>query len=173
MKLTKFLPFENHVLTTKLSTLEVLKRIEDNMEPDYANIFAFNRKFAKPYSGHTQGLTFTMRRNINYRNSFLPVISGRIETFSRETEIRIKMRLHSFVAFFASFWLGIVGLVCIGVVIAGLLHFPVVLHDGFSPAALAPFGMFAFGYLLTTLSFKSESKKSLQFLSGLLESEPN
>jgi hypothetical protein len=167
------LPFENNVLTTQLSTLEVLKRIQGNMEPESTKLFAFNRKFAKPYSGNVEGLTFTLRRNINYRNSFLPVIDGRIETIPGKTQVKITMRLDLFVAFFVSLWLGIMGYLCISLIISGgsersssnPLHF-------FAPG-LVPFGMFAFGYLLTTLSFKSESKKSLQFLSGLLESEPN
>jgi len=171
MNLTKYLPFENYVLTTKLPTLEVLKRITDNIEPRQGfTISSFNRKYAKPYTGHINGLTFTMSRNINYRNSFSPIITGQIETFLGETQIKVKMRLVSFVLVFISFWLGVVGLVCIGMIIAGLSQFKQILQNGFSPAVLIPFGMFAFGCLLTILPFKYESKTSIQFLSKLLDS---
>jgi hypothetical protein len=99
MNLTKHLPFENDVLTTKIPTLEVLRRIADNVEPRQGfTLSSFNnRKYTKPYIGSIHGLSFTMSRNINYRNSFLPIITGHIETFPGKTQVRIKMQLVSFV----------------------------------------------------------------------------
>jgi hypothetical protein len=80
------------------------------------------------------------------------------------------MRLFIFVLAFITFWLGTVGLVCIGIIIAGLFKFKQILQTGFSPMILIPFGMFAFVYLMTILTFKYESKISTQFLLNLLES---
>jgi hypothetical protein len=54
-------------------------------------------------------------------------------------------------------------------IIAGFSHYKQIMQHGFSPAVLGPFGMFVFGVLLTILPFKYESKKSIQFLSGLLD----
>jgi hypothetical protein len=171
MNLTKYLPFQKFVITTKLPTLEVLKRISDNIEQRQGfTISSFNRKYTKPYTGHINGLTFTMSRNIKYRNSFAPVITGQIETFLGETQIKVKMRLVNFVLIFISFWLSVVGSVCIGIIIAGLSQFKQILQNGFSLAVLIPFGMFAFGCVLTILPFKYESKTSIDFLSKLLDS---
>jgi tellurite resistance protein TehA-like permease len=72
---------------------------------------------------------------------------------------------------FMSFWLGIVGLICIGLILAGLFQFGKILQNGLSPKMFIPFGMFAFGYLLIYLAFKTESKKSKEFLATLLEAQ--
>jgi hypothetical protein len=171
MILKKVLPFENYVLTTRLSSDEVLKRVSDNIQQKQSFSFStFNRNYAKPYTGQISGTTFTMTRNINYRNSFLPVITGQISTYLGQTQINIKMRPVIVVLIFISFWLGIVGLVCIGMLSAGLLQFKQILQNGFSPMLLIPFGMFAFGCLLTHFAFKGESKNSKEFLARILES---
>lgn len=165
------LPYENYVLTTRLSSDEVLKRIGDNIQQKQGfNLSTFSRNYTKPYTGQINGKAFTISRNIDYRNSFLPVITGQIATDLGQTQINIKMRPVIFVLIFISFWLGIVGLVCIGMLLAGLSHFRQLLQNGFSPMFLIPFGMFAFGCLLTYFAFKVESKKSKEFLATLLES---
>jgi hypothetical protein len=171
MILKKVLPFENYILTTKLSIDEVLKRVADNIQQKQSFSFSTsNRNYTKPYTGQIIGMTFTMNRNINYRNSFLPVITGQITTYLGQTQINIKMRPVIFVLIFISFWLGIVGLVCLGTLLVGLLQFRQILQNGFSPMLLIPFGMFAFGCLLTHFAFKGESKNSKEFLATLLES---
>lgn len=171
MSLKNVLTFENYVLTTKLSVDEVLKRIADNIQQKQSFSFsAFSRNYTKPYTGQISGTAFTMSRNIDYRNSFLPVITGQISTYLGQTQINIKMRPVTIVLIFISFWLGIVGLVCIGTLLAGLLQIKQILQNGFSPILLIPFGMFAFGCLLTHFAFKGESKNSKEFLAILLES---
>jgi hypothetical protein len=171
MILKNVLPFENYVLTTRLSAEEVLKRIADNVQQKQDFSFStFNRNYTKPYTGQIIGTNFTMSRNINYRNSFLPIVKGQITTYLGQTQVNIKMRPVIVVLIFISFWLGVVGLVCIGMILAGLLQFKQILHNGFSPMLFIPFGMFAFGCLLTHFAFKGESKNSKEFLARLLES---
>jgi hypothetical protein len=159
------------VLTTNLSVDEVLKRIADNIqhrqEPKFST---FSRNYSKPYTGEINSTTFTMTRNINYRNSFLPVIKGQIIPFLGQTQVDIKMRPTIFASIFISFWLGIVTLFCIGTLIAGLLRFRQILQTGFSPMFLIPFAMFVFGWLLLHFSFKKESKISKDFLATVLQS---
>jgi hypothetical protein len=175
MNLTKYLPFENCVLTTNISTFEILKRIADNIEPKQGfNLIPFDtRKYTKPYTGYIHGLTFTMNRNINYGNSFSPMITGKLETFSGKTEIKLKMRLVGFVAVLISLWLGAAGLVCLGIIIVGLSRLKQISQTGFSPMVLIPFVMFVFGVFLVLLPFKYESKKSILFLSSLLDCVEN
>jgi hypothetical protein len=170
MILRNFLPFENYVLTTKLSFDEVLNRLSNNIERKQGFSFsALSRSYTKPYTGQITGTTFTMSRNINYRNSFLPEITGQITTYLGLTQINIKMRPVIFVLVFISLWLGIVGLACIGILLAGIVQFRQVLQNGFSPMLFIPFGMFVFGCLLTYFAFKVESKSSKEFLARLLE----
>ena len=132
MILKNVLPFENYVLTTKLSVVEVIKRVADNIQQKQGfSLSTFSRNYTKPYTGQIIGTTFTMSRNINYRNSFLPIITGQITTFLGQTQVNIKMRPVTAVLIFISFWLGVVGFVCIGILLFGLLQFRQILHNGF------------------------------------------
>ncbi len=172
MNLKKYLPFENYILSTKLSATEIYKRLSNNIEPKRTFRFSpFNRNSTKPYEGEIYENTFSMSRIINYRNSFLPIIRGDISIFAGQTQINIKMRPVTFALIFISFWLGVVGLICVGMLLSGLLQIRQLVKTGFSPMLLIPFGMFIFGYLLMTLAFKAESGKSKKFLVTLLEAQ--
>jgi hypothetical protein len=170
MILKNILPFEKYVLTTKLSNTEVLKRIGDNIQQKQRFSFSiFCRNYTKPYTGQIIGTTFTMSRNISYRNSFLPIITGQIITFPGQTQVNIKMRPVTIVLIFISFWLGIAGLACIRTLLTVFLQFKQMPQNGFSSMLLIPFAMFAFGCLLIHVAFKGESKNSKEFLASLLE----
>ena len=172
MNLRKYLPYEDYALTSKLSVEEVRKRIFENIEPKKTYRFpGFNKNTVKLYEGTLIDNAFTITRIINSRNSFLPVITGDISTFLGKTQIKIEMRLVHLVLVFMSLWLGIVGLVCIGIFLVGALKFKEILETGFSPMLLIPYAMFIFGCLLVILSFKAESKKSKDFLLELLEGQ--
>jgi hypothetical protein len=170
MNLKKYLPVENYVMTSKLSVEDVKKRLADNIQPKGPiRLSAFNRNTDKLYEGHIFGDTFTISRIINYRNSFLPVITGQVSTVQGKTQINVKMSPVPVVLVFISIWLGIIGLVCLGVILVGLIQFKQVLQNGFSPMILIPFGMLIFGCLLTNRAFKAESKISKEFLNRILE----
>ncbi len=174
MNLKKYLPFENYVLTTKLSAEEVYKRLSENIEPKKTfRLSKFNHNATKPYEGEISGNSFSISRIISYRNSFLPAIHGEISTFPGQTQIQIKMRPFTIVLIFMSFWLGIVGLICVGMLLMGFFRIAEILKTGFSPILLIPFGMFIFGCLLVNLAFKAESRKSKEFLAALLSGQEN
>jgi hypothetical protein len=172
MNLKNILPFENYTLTTKLPVQEVVKRLSENVETKKKTFFSFTaRNTTKPYEGRILSDIFTINRVINYRNSFLPVITGHITSFPGQTQINIKMRLATFVLIFISFWLGVVALVYIGTLIAAVVQLQGILRHGFSPMVLIPFAMLLFGSLLTIFAFKGESKNSKDFLAELLEGQ--
>jgi|GEM_PF-405486 len=174
MNFSNLLPFEKYVLATDLSVEEVLKRLTGCMQSESNYSWSsFRRIYTKPYRGAVSGLTFRMIRNINYRNSFLPVIRGRVTSLSGPTEVLITMRPSAFVLVFMAFWLGMTGLVCIGIIVAGIAQSRQILHNGFSPAFIIPFVMFAFGSGLTLFAFKSESNESKGFLADLLKAKNN
>lgn len=165
MNFGKYLPIESYTLVTKLPVEEVLKRLADNIEPEKIIRFSlFNKATGKPYEGQMVGRTFKITRIIDYRNSFLPVITGRISSFLGETEIKVKMRLSPFIFVFMSFWLGTVVFFGLQIIYTQLFEL-----RQFSSVILAPLGMFLFGYLLTILPFKAESKKSKAFLATLFD----
>jgi hypothetical protein len=170
----KFYPFEKYTLTTKLSGEEVLMRIAQNIIPKQKfSTIHFGGTPSKPYKGTIAGNSFSLSRIIDYRNSFQPVITGSVSTFPDRTEVKIKMRPVRFVIVFMGFWLGIAGLVCCSLILYALFHINQLVQKGFSPNIIIPFALFTAGYLMITVGFKHESKKSKSFLATLLEEQKN
>ena len=103
--------------------------------------------------------TFHVRRNINYKNSFLPFINGTVAEMSLErgSEIRVTMFMHPIVALFTVIWLSITG------------------HDAWitfqsvdvsTAEILVSLGMFVFGIALALGGSIPEVIKSKRLLSS-------
>lgn len=148
----KILPIENIIYKSHLSKDEVYYRLINIIRTE------------KTYIGGWTNNTFNIKRNINYRNSFLPQIKGEICKESEETLIIVKMRLHLAVIIFISFWLIGVSLGCIFALIT-------IIFSKFDIFLLIPFLMLLFGVILTVGSFKSESNKSKKDLLQIFEAE--
>ncbi|HUC80491.1 MAG TPA: hypothetical protein VMR70_06215 [Flavisolibacter sp.] len=171
MTFKNFVPFDNFTLQTNLSETDVWQRIENITEAKEHSSSSFSGNSTKPYVGELSDRTFKIWRVPNQRNSFLPIIKGQVATHLGKTEIAIKMRPAGFVVVFMCLWLGIVGIPCVGIIINTFLEFQQQPEKRFSPFSLIPFGMFAFGYALLTIAYKTESRKSKAFLKQLLEAD--
>lgn len=152
------LPFEQLIINTHLTPLQVIEELKLFVETDRSFRDLFKRP-TKPYNGKIQGDSFTMTRNINYRNSFLPVITGKIKAnYQGGSEIKITLSLHLFVIIFMCFWMSMVG-------IAGVSFLVMMFNSGKVIAGgFIPLGMFVFGYLLTIISFNIEANIAKKFL---------
>ncbi len=169
MNYKSFLPFDEYELHTSLTCTEVRDTIAGILEPARkAPLFSLKTRNTKPYSGRLTYEGFEISRNIDYRNSFLPQIRGRILPATKGTILHIRMRPHLFVLIFMSFWLGVVGLVCLGILFSLLTEWGQIGREGLSLPTLIPFGMFAAGYGLLIGAYRAESKKSKAFLAALL-----
>ena len=168
MKLKKFLPFDKFHLQTGLSESEVLTRLQNSIQPQKNSLSLFPKE-TKPYIGKVIGRSFEIRRSINYRNSFLPVIKGELIERLNKTRISVSLRPSVFVLIFMAFWLGTIGFVCIGIIVVLIIQFNKINWQEFSPIALIPFVMFIFGYGLLMFGYRVESSKSKRFLLNLLE----
>ncbi|MCX6319918.1 MAG: hypothetical protein NTW29_21745 [Bacteroidetes bacterium] len=172
MNFKKYLPFERFEITTRLSAGEVMNRISGKVVPKKKfRLFSFSSSPDKPYEGELSGDSFTISRIIDYRNSFLPVISGQVTSIAGKTRIKITMRLATPVTVFMAFWLGIVGVICLVMIFAGLVHFREIFQEGISPVSFIPFAMFAMGSFMVSYGFKTESKKSKASLLSIFEGE--
>ncbi|NML39482.1 hypothetical protein HHL17_19935 [Chitinophaga sp. G-6-1-13] len=167
----KLLPIERYRLLTKLSPEEIKKLLEANVAPKSRGLqikIGWNKPASgKPYEGVVKSNSFEISRIIDYRNSFLPVITGDVSHEIVHTVVKIKMTLSIVVAVFMTLWMGgvVVGLVgCVIAIINGILS-----GSKFEPMLLIPFGMLIFGYLLVTLAFQNEASKSRKFLQDLLK----
>ena len=172
MNLKKYLPLEDHILTTKLSVAEVSKRLVENIDSTKTGIFfSFNNRTGKPFRGTVKEGSFKLTRIINYRNSFLPVITGGIYKQFGETQIKIKMRLHGLVAAFITVWLGIAIIICLAIIFTAISNKSKLLQNGFSATLLIPFAMLIFGWLIIYLAFKFESKKAIELFKKIGEAK--
>jgi hypothetical protein len=157
-------PLEKFTIYSSLAPDLVREKLLDVVEP--RKTFRWHRRHPdKPYQGEIGEHSFEMMRIINYRNSFLPLIKGRISSEPIGSKIEVEMSLHPVVFVFMLVWLGMVGQ--FGV----LLLIATIAEGTFEPAALIPVGMFIFGCLLPLIGFKPEAGRSKKFLQQLLQTD--
>tara|TARA_R110000868_G_scaffold384244_4_gene651676 strand:+ start:45 stop:572 length:528 start_codon:yes stop_codon:yes gene_type:complete len=160
----KILPIENITLVSNLRKEELLAILSENLQKKRGLRFGFTQpKNQKLFEGYLYNDSFEIQRVINYRNSFLPQISGKISTRLDKARIELKLKPHSFVLVFISLWLGGVGLGLIGSLIG-------IFTQGVNPLACLPLiVMFGFGIGLTNFGFKTESKKAKNDLTKIFK----
>lgn len=83
------LPFENFTCIAKLNSKEVVDKVE--------TIIRSESNSTAHYSGQVSDSKFELIRIIWFRNSFRPIIKGKIKQLQNQTEINITMRMHPFV----------------------------------------------------------------------------
>jgi hypothetical protein len=114
------------------------------------------------FIGEASSTYFKIRRDITYRNSFLPIIHGEFHKTIRGSEISILMFLHPFVLVFMLIWL-----TCIGFgVWAAISHSK-------GAVVLFPIGMILFGLGLTAGGFFPEAFKAKRILIDTFEANEN
>jgi hypothetical protein len=107
---------------------------------------------------------FRVTRNIAYRNSFLPVIRGRIEGTATGALVRVSMRPHAIAMVFIAAWVAALTPVTVAI----LAH--VVAH-GFNPAVLVLVAFLGVSYALAAGSFTVESRRARKRLTEVLQAE--
>lgn len=152
----RFLPFETIVIETPLTKEDTISILASNVEREKTFRF-LNRSVTKAFEGQLTGNEFEIKRIITYRNSFLPIVKGRIETLETGTRLTVKMRLHLAVMIFMTVWFGFVGL---------FLIVSLSSEDG-SSTFLFPLGMLIFAYALTMGGYLFESYRTKKILTGL------
>jgi hypothetical protein len=152
-----FLPFEKIKYKTNLSRDIIIEKLDSVIEPKKPGIFG-GLSYVKYFRGELLENEFKIIRNIVYRNSFIPIIKGKIYNEDESVTINIFMRMYIFVTIFITFWLGI----CLMVICASLPS---------TKSTIIPSVIFVFGYTLMIACFKYESKKARKLLEELLNLE--
>lgn len=158
-----YLPIENITYKTRLTEEELIKRLEDATEPARIRFGLFGKGTTKTYEGEITPYSFSIRRIIWFRNSFLPEITGTMLSDFHETRIYVKMRLHPLTVVLTYLFCGVL-----------VLMFVIALQQNFDNMAsnlVRLFGMFVFLYALTMGAFKLESIRSKTDLQKLFEAE--
>jgi len=131
-----------------------LRAVVGDKPPFWKSLFTvwWSRDPRSPFTGIVDDDSFRVRRDIRYRNSFLPLVWGRFISTPTGTRVNVIMFIHPLVALFMVFWLGIVG------------------HGAFRGASNSPivWGMFVFGIALTVGGFVPEAIKAKRIISQAL-----
>lgn len=151
------LPFETIVIETPLTKEETIFNLTESIEPEKTFRF-FNKSDTRDFEGQLRGNEFEIKRIISYRNSFLPIIKGQLQTIGTGTRIIVKMRIHVAVMVFMAVWFGFVGLF----LLANLLN-----SEENVDAILFPVGMLFFGYALVMGGYLFESYRTKEILTDI------
>lgn len=138
-------------IDTKKSKNEVIKILCKNTTESKKIPFVYHDEF---FIGKITDDSFKIYRNIKYKNSFLPVIVGKLEEKNDGCTIIVKMRLQIFISIFLAIWFS-------GIIASCLITLSVNFK---MPYVLFPFALLLFGCLISILPFKYESKIAKQKL---------
>src|SRR4051812_2739104 len=163
----RFLPYENFFLLTKLSPTQVESKLTDNTIIRPINVFRIRSNTKKAYEGSVSQSHFEVASNISYRNSFLPIIHGKILPQGSGSRIHIRIQMNLFITGFMVFYLGYISYLGIGFIKR------MVEEDKFYPGIIGIIIFFALGYGLMLTFFKLESKKSKKFFAELFQANNN
>jgi len=153
-------PYKTIVMESPLRPAELLKRLTRVVAPPLGRVSNTRTEFLGTIT--EQG--FEIRRRIEYRNSFLPIIHGRVHPSAEGARVEVKMRLRLAIVVFGAFWVGMLLLCMLGVVIktySGKRIEPI--------AIIGPIGMLLFFFVLMTVSYRLEARKAIFLLNELFE----
>lgn len=155
----KLLPHDAFTVVTADPPPIVLRRLTAIIEP--VQLLRFSKNHAL-YQGSISAEGFQISRIIDYRNSFLPVISGRFERQLHGTAVHIQMSLHPFVMAFLPFWY----LFWYGAII------PVTLTGAMPNRIIAVFfGMPVLALVFFYVAFWSEAKSNRRELTQIIQGD--
>ena len=128
-------PFKKLEYTSPKTGQEILAKLAEDV--DRSNKIRWMYNYSHPFSGSLDDDSFKIWRNISYRNSFNPVVLGKItEHPGGNSQVEIRIQLHRFVQAFIVFWL------------CGTLLFP---------------PMSILGYFLVRWGFKREAEQIIEY----------
>ena len=111
------------------------------------------RSSGRPFLGTVEGRSFRIRRDIQYRNSFLPIIRGSITATSNGSRVSVLMFMHPVVLLFMLGWFGL------------LISTEWRLLDSNIARSFVPVAMIVFGLVLSLGGFFYEALKVMPLLS--------
>ncbi|HKX86227.1 MAG TPA: hypothetical protein VJL37_06125 [Flavobacterium sp.] len=169
MKIT-LIPQENLVYNSNLQPAELTEELRKHIHNvKRSNINWYYDHTGVSYNGTVTENQFKISRVINYRNSFLPVITGKIEGTTSGSRVHVEMQLTKVVKYFSIFWLTGVFFAFIAMLIG---IFPESSNNQIPPfVPFMPIGMLVIVTGAMNWGFKYESKKSKKDLEDILNAK--
>jgi hypothetical protein len=161
-----FSPYEKIIIDSALQSEDIVKRINENVEAKkFIRFDLWGEKKYKEFEGVVEENRFKVSRISRGRNSFKPIVIGKIVENINSRTIVVRLRMDIFVYIFMAYWLGFAGVAAAGATLTGISK------GKFSSTTLIIYGMFLFGYLMMIISFNYESGKAKKYLENLFESK--
>ncbi len=158
-------PYQRLVLETPLPLVDVIKRIEQAVEP--RRLWRFSRTH-RDFEGMVSRGQFKFTRIIHYRNSFLPVIAGVVKPrLQGGTRVEITMRLNRAVAAFMMLWAAAL----LGITVYFWLFAGAAARQKFRGLRFFVAAMLGFAYILCAGGFNVEARRALARLKSILDFE--
>lgn len=150
------MPIEIFSLSSGKSKGDLEHSLNDNIEEKrLRHLF---KKATKPMLGIASANEFKAHRSIGYQNSFLPIAIMCVEPTENGSRLNVKLRMQKYTIGFMVLWLSFTffAIVMFALKAEGLV-------------ALAPIGMFCFGYILMQTCFWYEVPKIKSILQGIVQ----
>jgi len=156
--------FSRFTIQTRLSSVEAEEVLRRMIRPRRAFRTPDSPAAdSRPFEGRIENGSFTFRRVITGRNSFMPIVTGRVTQAEGGAVVHGRMRVAVSVALVMAVWTGGAITVAVQEVLRDIRD-----HNLF--AAVAVSFLPIFGVLLIGLGFYPERNKALRLLTDALES---
>ena len=153
------MPIYRFELEARLGTQAAIARLKELVGPPrsfWRGLWFGGDDVTPPFIGKIEGDFFRIRRDIRYRNSFQPLVWGRISSVPMGTRISVTMFLHPIVALFVAVWF------CgVGVGVWSFFHAPGSTNHWVS---IVPVCLLVFGIALVCGGFFPEAIKARRLL---------
>ncbi len=173
-----FIPYGQIQIKSNLKTDEIEHRLQEQLDP-HSIISGMLRGNHKYFQGSIENGEFKISRIIHYRNSFRPVIVGKLQPEIDHTVVELTVRLDFVVVavlllIVGSFILPIFSLLFQSLLVGGGINFLQYLPEGYwLKLLLSSIGTFLFFYLFVMIPFNIEAGKATKYLDELFENQSN
>ena len=151
----RLLPFTKFHVEVNSDVETIKARLKPHVEKFWTNGKVWNK--GAIFEGKLTEEGFVIRRNIRYRNSFLPILVGTFERKGAKTRIRITARMFILTNLFMVMWLGFTFFSSIDAAFSGEIM------------GVIPLLMFVFGWALMAGGFWFEFPRTIKEFKRVIE----
>jgi hypothetical protein len=147
-------------MQTRLSPGDVEEVLRKLVRPKVSFFHDLNSRSdaGPPFIGWVEGNRFKFRRVITHRNSFLPIVSGRVISVEGGAVVRATLRLAPAVAIVMTLWMTMGAY-------AAIQRLPRAWQNSDVTGIIVAVGLPIFGLVLTFSGFLPEKRKAVRLLS--------
>lgn len=161
--MSPIIPYKRFVISTSLTVEEVVHMISEAILPR-RTLTTWHSSTTKTFEGRVDNQGFEIQKIIHNRNSFLPVLYGRIIPTNKGSKIEVRLTLNILVGIFSVIWL----LAMSGVFL--LLAIIKANNSNLSEYLWAPLAAIGLFLLVLSLGFGTYTKETEEFITNLFES---